>query len=72
MHGPQLKPLERHVLELAAYGLSTADVSERLGVPEDSARAHTRTAIAKLGARSKLEAVIIAIRLGLISPPGSD
>jgi DNA-binding CsgD family transcriptional regulator len=65
---PRLEPLERLALELAAEGLSTTDISERLGVPVDRVRAHTLAVIGKLGARSKLEALIIAIRLGLISP----
>ena len=68
---PQLGPLERLILELAAEGLSTMEISERLGVAVDRVCAHTFSAIAKLGARSKLEALIIAIRHGLIPWPDS-
>jgi len=66
----QLDPLERHILELLATGLSTTEVSERTGVPVDQVRTHTRTVIRKLGARSKLEALIIAIRHEIIRPTG--
>lgn len=68
---PQLGPLERLALELAAEGLGTTEISERLGVPIDRVRAHMRAAIAKLGARSKLEALIIGFRDGLIRFPPS-
>ena len=67
--GPRLEPLERLVLELGAEGRSTLEISERLGVPLDRVRAHTQAAISKLHARSKLEALIIAIRHGIIGPP---
>ena len=67
--GPRLEPLERAVLELGAEGRNVLEISERLGVPVDRVRAHTQTAISKLGARSKLEALIIGIRHGMIGPP---
>ena len=66
-----LEPLERRVLELAASGLSTAEVAGRLGVPVDTARSTLRGILARLGARSKLEALIIAIRHRLIDLPPS-
>ena len=66
---PPLEPLARLVLELGAEGRSMLEISERLGVPVDRVRAHTQAAISKLGARSKLEALIIAIRRGVIGPP---
>jgi DNA-binding NarL/FixJ family response regulator len=66
---PQLDPLERLVLELAAEGLSTTEIAATMGAPVDRVRAHTSAVLAKLGARSKLEALIIAIRHGLIRLP---
>lgn len=67
--GMQLEPLERLVLKLMAHGLSAREVSQRLDVPVDRVRAHTHAAVVKLGAHSKLEALVIAIRRGLIVPP---
>jgi len=55
-------------LELYATGLSTAEVADRLGVDPDTARWRVEQAKAILGAGSKLEAVIRAIRAGLIAP----
>ena len=66
---PTLEPPERRVLELIAEGLSNKEISERFGVPVEAVRAHLFSAIEKLGAHSKLEALIIAIRHGLIRLP---
>jgi DNA-binding NarL/FixJ family response regulator len=55
-----------------ARGLSTTEVSEQLDVPVEQVRAHTRATIMKLGAGSKLEALIIAIRRGIIRPVGTE
>ena len=68
---PTLEPLERRVLELLATGQSNRQVAERLDIPVDVARAQFITIMDKLGASSKLEAIIIAIRRGLLVPPSS-
>jgi DNA-binding NarL/FixJ family response regulator len=66
---PTLEPLERRVLELIAEGLSDREVAAQLGVPVDSVRAQLTAIIEKLGASSKLEALLVAIRHGLIRLP---
>jgi DNA-binding CsgD family transcriptional regulator len=66
---PTLEPSERHVLELVAEGLSNREMAERLGVPVEAVRASLGAIFAKLGASSKLEALLIAVRLGLIRLP---
>jgi len=60
---------QRRVLTLAATGLITDEVATQLGMSVDDVRRHTAGAIAALGARSKLEAVVIALRRGLIDLP---
>jgi DNA-binding NarL/FixJ family response regulator len=57
---------ERQALGLRADGASTAEVAERLGVAVNTARNHVQRVLEKLGARSKLEAVAIARREGLL------
>jgi DNA-binding NarL/FixJ family response regulator len=57
---------ERQTLGLLADGASTAEVAERLGVAHNTARNHVQRVLEKLGARSKLEAVAIARREGLL------
>jgi DNA-binding NarL/FixJ family response regulator len=57
---------ERQTLGLLADGASTAEVARRLGVAVNTARNHVQRVLEKLGARSKLEAVVIARKEGLL------
>jgi DNA-binding NarL/FixJ family response regulator len=68
-HGPTpstLGTLERRILQLMATGMNTGEVAERLRMPIEMIHACLQSSMTKLGARSRLEALIIAIRLGLI------
>jgi PAS domain S-box-containing protein len=67
--GPTLELLERRVLELIAQGLSNREIAEQLGVPVEAVRDALDAIFVKLGASSKLEALIFAIRHGLIRLP---
>jgi DNA-binding NarL/FixJ family response regulator len=63
--GHQSLPLtteERRALSLAARGFSVADVAGAMGTSSAVVSVWLASAIDKLGARSKLEAVIIAAR----------
>ncbi|HEX2040099.1 MAG TPA: response regulator transcription factor [Acidimicrobiales bacterium] len=68
--GHDLTPRELDVLRLAAEGLPNAAIGERLGLSVNTVRNHMQSAIGKLGAHSKLEAVSVAVREGIISYPG--
>jgi len=57
---------EVDVLRLLAEGRSTLDLSRELGLTVNTVRNHVQSAIRRLGAHSKLEAVTIARREGLI------
>jgi len=62
---------ERQVLRLAAEGLVTAEVAHHLGWSVDEVRAEVGRAMSATGARSKLEAIVVAMRrgeLGELSP----
>jgi len=59
----------RGTLELCASGLSTVEVADRLGVDPDAVRRHVARTRELLGAGSKLEAVVQALRMGLIALP---
>ena len=74
MHVPPsaaLTELEHRVLRLSATGLLADEVADRLGISPDEVRVHIGRAMAALGARSKLEAVLVALRLGVITLPGA-
>lgn len=58
---------EREVLYLLAGGTSTAAIGQRLRIARNTARAHVQRVIEKLGAHSKLEAVAVARRTGIIN-----
>jgi DNA-binding CsgD family transcriptional regulator len=61
------KPLsarEREVLRLVADGLSSPAISAHLGIGVATVRSHVRNARAKLGARSRAEAVARALETG--------
>ncbi len=58
---------ELQVLRLAAEGLSNDQLAERLFVAETTVRTHLRNINVKLDARSRIEAIAIARRLGLIA-----
>lgn len=53
---------EREVVELLAQGLTNKDVAQRLFLSVRTVEAHLRSSYAKLGVRSRTEAVLWAIR----------
>jgi DNA-binding NarL/FixJ family response regulator len=57
---------EREILDLLAAGLPNADIGVRLSLSVHTVRNHVANLSAKLGAHSKLEAVVIAVRDGLV------
>ena len=58
---------EKEVLRLMAEGLSSRSVAARLGISYTTVRTHIRSLGSKLGVHSKLEAIVKARELGLIS-----
>ena len=62
----ELTPREQDVLELLAEGKSNAAIAQSLFVSVHTVRNHVANLSAKLGAHSKLEALSIAVRRGLL------
>ena len=63
---------ELEVLHLLAQGYANKEVARRLQIVEDTVKVHVRHILAKLGAQSRTQAVLYALRLGLISlDPGN-
>lgn len=69
--GP-LTDREYDVLALLATGLSIRDISERLVLSEHTVRGHVKALLSKLEAHSQLEAVVIALRTGLLYATPAD
>jgi len=67
--GADLTSREVEVLRLAAGGLTNAAIAEELHISVNTARNHVQNAITKLQAHSKLEAVAVAVREGIIEYP---
>jgi DNA-binding NarL/FixJ family response regulator len=67
--GDDITRRELELLGHLARGLSLADIAQRMSISLNTARNHSQRVIEKLGAHSKLEAVVIATREGLNMAP---
>lgn len=65
--GPQLSPREREVLGLLSEGLGVAAIARKLFVSESTAKTHISKIYEKLGAANRAQAIMNAIRAGLLS-----
>lgn len=63
-----LTPRQLQVLQLLARGSSTSEIADQLGVSPNTVRNHTQAVLTRLDAHSKLEAVAVARREGLLAP----
>jgi DNA-binding NarL/FixJ family response regulator len=64
-----VSPREREVLELLAEGADNRRIARQLGITQNTVQTHIRNLLAKLGVQSRLEAVVKAMRMGLVEPP---
>ena len=65
-----ITPREKEVLQLLARGAGNRRIGRELGISPDTVQTHIRNMLAKLAVGSRLEAVVKALRLGLVDPPG--
>ena len=63
-----LTPREMDVLRLLAQGQSNKEIARALHLVEETIKSHVRHILAKLGVQSRTQAVLAAIRLGIVSP----
>jgi len=70
--GPQLSPREREVLQLLAEGLGVAQISRRLYISDSTTKTHISKLYEKLGAGNRAQAIMAALRQGLIQAPELD
>jgi two-component system, NarL family, response regulator YdfI len=58
---------EREILELIAEGANNRVIAARLAISRHTVKFHVASLMAKLGARSRTEAVALALRAGLLA-----
>ncbi len=63
----QLSVREREVLLLAAKGLSSKEVARRLFISERTVQTHLASIYDKLGSRNKTEALLLALKYGVVT-----
>ena len=64
--GPVISAREEEVLQLIADGLSLPEVSAQLFISTKTVKNHLASIYAKLDARDRTQAVLRAIRMGII------
>lgn len=69
--GPALSPRETEVLHHLVQGLSAAQIGRRLFISESTIKTHISKIYEKLGAANRAQAVMAAVRLGLVEGAGS-
>lgn len=63
---PGLTSRERQVLRLLIEGASNKDMAKRLAIRSNTVRTHVQNLLAKLRVHTRLEAVTLAIRAGML------
>jgi len=58
---------EVQVLRLIAQGLSNEEIAGLLFIAESTAKTHVKRILAKIGARDRAQAVVLAYRSGLMT-----
>ena len=64
----ELTPREIEVLKRVASGLANKEIADRLNVSEGTVKRYVVVILAKLGARDRTQAVIVAYESGFVSP----
>jgi DNA-binding NarL/FixJ family response regulator len=65
--GPQLTRREREVLDLLADGLGVSSIARRLYISESTTKTHVSKLYDKLGASNRAQAIMAAVRAGLLT-----
>lgn len=62
----QLTPREREILQLMATSATNREMAEKLNLSEETIRSHTKNILAKLEQPNRTQAVLYALREGLV------
>ena len=61
-----LTPRQEEVLHLLAEGKSNLEIAESIFISEGTVKAHVRAILRKLGARDRTQAIMVAMKRGLV------
>lgn len=67
MSNPELSERELEVLRLMAQGMSNSDIATALTIGESTVKSHVNRILSKLGVSDRTQAVIIAVKRGIVS-----
>jgi two-component system, NarL family, response regulator len=67
MSNPELSERELAVLRLMAQGMSNQEIGTALSIGESTVKSHVNRILSKLGVNDRTQAVIIAVKRGLVS-----
>ena len=64
----ELTPREHEVLQLIAAGLTNLEIANRLQLSPFTAKTHVSRILTKLGARDRVQLVVLAYQTGIVTP----
>ncbi len=67
--GEELTPRQKEVLRCLSRGESNLEVAESLFISEGTVKAHVKAILAKLDARDRTQAIVTALKRGLVQYP---
>jgi two-component system, NarL family, response regulator len=67
MSNPELSERELSVLRLMAQGMSNLDIANTLTIGESTVKSHVNRILSKLGVNDRTQAVITAVKRGIVS-----
>jgi two-component system NarL family response regulator len=67
MSNPELSERELEVLRLMAQGMSNQEIGTALSIGESTIKSHVNRILSKLGVNDRTQAVIIAVKRGLVN-----